>query len=326
MKNILAKTAFTLAAAFLTAQNAMAANIEVYSDSESALAGTRFPVYVSVKGEDNAIDTSAAAGQRYELSTTPSNELLIFPTKDSDAMLQLPYSGTISSSGIDTLWAEFPLQAVVKAKENFSISVGNSNLDVSIYTPMLTFAEVATKDKDGVPLTWTPVDHDPDTHDDGSPYFQQTGTEVALALIAIDPRTSALCRECNFDVALDANTSVGLSMEEDEVKLENGIAIIRFRSEKDYVEEFATLGVSYIGSTMVSAHYGNLHFKNEPSALPQTSMLSTQPMPTTYTVMDLQGKILRKGITHNADINMSTFAPGSYVVRIGSNYRRINVR
>ena len=34
----------------------------------------------------------------------------------------------------------------------------------------------------------------------------------------------------------------------------------------------------------------------------------------------------RKGITHNADINMSTLAPGSYIVKIGSNYRKVNVR
>ena len=98
MKNILAKTAFTLTTILLTAQNAMAAGIEVFSDSETALAGIRFPVYVSVKGEDNAIDTSAAAGQRYELNVSAVSQLFIFPTKDSDAMLQLPYlSGEFKS-------------------------------------------------------------------------------------------------------------------------------------------------------------------------------------------------------------------------------------
>lgn len=79
-------------------------------------------------------------------------------------------------------------------------------------------------------------------------------------------------------------------------------------------------------NSSIQATYGNMRFLNKPSALPQVSPYKAESMPATYTVMDLQGKILRKGITHNADINMSTFAPGSYIVRIGSNYRRINVR
>ena len=321
MGNLFQKSVFALAAVLLSAQSAMAAVLQSFTDSDSVLAGVRFPVYVSAIGEDGTPDPTAVAGEGYTISV--DNDALLFATKDSQEALKQPYYTKINPSGIDTLWAEYPLELlIVGLPTNIKIDVGVTDRHITVLTPAITFAEATSKDEKGKPLTWVPVNHDPDTQEDGSAYFQQTNTEVALALIAIDPRTSLVCEECDFEIMLHSNTSVGLTIED--AKFNNGIAAIHLRSEKDYVTEAASLSVCLMRASDISATYGNLHFKDEPSSLPQASSYKAQPVP--YTVMDLQGRILRKGITHNADINMSTFAPGSYIVKIGSNYRRINVQ
>ena len=314
------KTMFALAAVLLTAQSAMAVVIGSFTDSDSVLAGVRFPVYVSAIGDDDSPDPTASAGEGYTISV--DHDALLFATKDSEEALKQPYYTKINPSGVDTLWAEYPLELIVSPTTIIKIDVGITDQQITVFTPAISFAEIKSRDEAGNPLTWSPVNHAPDTQEDGSVYFYQTNTEVALPLIVINPRTMELCTECDFDVTLGASTSSGLTAED--AKFSNGFAVVLFRSEKDFTTETATLSVGLTRNPSISANYGNMHFKDEPSSLPQALSYKAQPVP--YTVMDLQGRILRKGISHNVDINISTFTPGSYIVKIGSSYRRINVQ
>ena len=317
------KTTFALAAILLTAQSAMAVVIQSFTDSDSVLAGVRFPVYVSAIGEDGSPDPTAVAGEGYTISV--DNDALLFATKDSEEALKQPYYTKINPSGIDTLWAEYPLELlIVGLPTNIKIDVGITDRHITVLTPSITFAEVTSKDDDGNPLTWELTNHAPDETEDGSAYFLQTNTEVELALVAINPLTMEICKECDFDVTLGAQTSAGITAED--TKFINGIATVRLRSEKDFETETASISVGLMRNPSIMATYGNMRFKDEPSSLPQAPSYKAMPTPAPYTVMDLQGKILHKGITHSADIDMSTFAPGSYVVKIGTGYRRINVR
>lgn len=193
-----------------------------------------------------------------------------------------------------------------------------ANADIAI-----TFANPKSMDDDGMPLTWDIVNHAPDTQNDGTDYFWQTNTEVALALIAIDTRSMEICKECDDEVTLFANTSAGITAED--TRFSNGIAIVRLRSEKEYTTETAFITVGIVG-TEITATYGNMHFRDEPSALPQNRQANVEPLPATYTVMDMQGRIIRKGIAHSAGIDMSALAPGRYIVKLGSTYRRMDVR
>ena len=317
------KTTFALAAILLTAQSAMAVVIQSFTDSDSVLAGIRFPVYVSAIGEDGSPDPTAVAGEGYTISV--DNDALLFATKDSEEALKQPYYTKINPSGIDTLWAEYPLELlIVGLPTNIKIDVGITDRRITVFQPLISFAEVTSKDDDGNPLTWELTNHAPDETEDGSAYFLQTNTEVELALVAINPLTMEICKECDFDVTLGAQTSAGITAED--TKFINGIATVRLRSEKDFETETASISVGLMRNPSIMATYGNMRFKDEPSSLPQAPSYKAMPTPAPYTVMDLQGKILHKGITHSADIDMSTFAPGSYVVKIGTGYRRINVR
>lgn len=53
---------------------------------------------------------------------------------------------------------------------------------------------------------------------------------------------------------------------------------------------------------------------------------SSQNLSKTYVVMDLQGKIVNKGVINSTEMLVPALIPGSYVVKIGADYRRVNVR
>jgi len=322
MKSFLSKKILGLATILAMSQSAMAVILEAFTDADTVLAGTRFPVYVSARGEGNSFDTEAAAGQSYAFSV--NNDVAIYQSKDSNQPTLGKYLGKVGDSGVDTLWLELPLEYIQEPTVPLRINVGITDLKLTAIQPGITFANIKSMDEMGNPIGWEPTYKDPDTQKDGSMYFQQTNTEVALALVAVNPITMEICKECNFEVILGAQTSAGVTAED--TKLANGITLVRLRSQKDFETETASITVCLMRNSSIHATYGNMHFLSKPSALPQLPTYKAQPMPAAYTVMDMQGKILHKGITHSTEINMSMFAPGSYIVRIGSSYRKVNVR
>ena len=303
-------------------QNAMAVTLEAFTDADSVIAGIRFPVYVSARGEGDTFDLEGAAGQSYAFSV--DHDVQIYQSKDSNQPTLKKYLGKVGPSGVDTLWLELPLEYIQEPKVPIRIDVGITDHQLTAFAPQITFANIKSMDEMGNPITWEPTNHDPDTQEDGSMYFQQTNTEVALVLVAVNPITMSICKECDFEVILGAQTSAGITAED--TKFTNGITAVLLRSQKDFETETASISVCLMRNSSIHATYGNMHFLNKPSALPQVSSYEAQPIPAAYTIMDLQGRILRKGIVHSDEINMSSFAPGSYIVKIGPNYKRIIVR
>ena len=322
MKSFLSKKILGLATILAMSQSAMAVILEAFTDADTVLAGTRFPVYVSARGEGDSFDLEGAAGQSYNLFAT--NNVAIYQSKDSNQPTLKNYLGKIGPSGVDTLWLEYPLEYIQTLTDHFQIGVGLTNHFLTVFQPGITFANIKSIDEMGNPIGWEPTYKDPDTQKDGSMYFQQTNTEVALALVAVNPITMEICKECNFEVILGAQTSAGVTAED--TKLANGITLVRLRSQKDFETETASITVCLMRNSSIHATYSNMHFLSKPSALPQLPTYKAQPMPAAYTIMDMQGKILHRGITHSDEINMSMFAPGSYIVKIGSSYRKINAR
>ena len=46
----------------------------------------------------------------------------------------------------------------------------------------------------------------------------------------------------------------------------------------------------------------------------------------TYAVMDMQGRIVNKGVINSTETLVPALIPGSYVVKIGVDYKRVNIR
>ena len=52
----------------------------------------------------------------------------------------------------------------------------------------------------------------------------------------------------------------------------------------------------------------------------------TQSAPAKFAVMDMQGRVVRQGITSGAETVVPNLKPGSYIVKVGATARRVNVR
>lgn len=62
------------------------------------------------------------------------------------------------------------------------------------------------------------------------------------------------------------------------------------------------------------------------SASLRSKMASLKYGLSKYSVMDLQGRVVRQGLTAEAEPVIRNIAPGSYIVKIGANAHRVNIR
>ena len=150
MKSFLSKKILGLATILTMFQSAMANVLEAFTDADSIVAGTRFPVYVSARGEGDSFDLEGAAGQSYNLFAT--NNVAIYQSKDSNQPTLKNYLGKIGPSGVDTLWLEYPLEYIQTLTDHFQIGVGLTNHFLTVFQPLITFAKATTTDKDGITL------------------------------------------------------------------------------------------------------------------------------------------------------------------------------
>ena len=231
------------------------------------LAGTRVPIYISAPDDQGTVDLVSAANQSYTLTLTAG--AVLYKNKNDETPLSVPYNGMIDENGIDTLWVSIPLAGLTAAEQKVTASVGSTDATITFYAPQLTFAKPKTVDEstDEV-LTWTPMDMDPDVGEDGSERFYWVNSDVDLYLIVVNPATGALCKECDFALALvDASSGVT----GDVGALVDGVALVRIRSSKVYddpSQPAATVLVGAIENDRLSAPYGNMHFIEPPVPVP----------------------------------------------------------
>lgn len=247
--------------------------------ASSGMAGTRVPIYISSPDDIGGVDLLTASGQSYTLSLSAGATL--YRTNDPADMTPVvtPYAGVVNETGIDTLWVEVPLAGIASSSQTVTATVGNTSATITFYAPVLTFAEPATKDSEGNVLTWNPVLKDPDYKEDGSSeYYHWVGADVDLYVVVVNPATGDLCRECNFPIDfLDAsNGIVG-----DVSQFDDGVALVRIRSNSEYVDEAASVTVGSIENNTITAPYGNMRFYTP-----------TSPIPVVVDIFDVKGKPL----------------------------------
>ena len=77
---------------------------------------------------------------------------------------------------------------------------------------------------------------------------------------------------------------------------------------------------------VVQATYSPLFFSEDGvegiKKMPVSSSLDARK----YVVMDLQGRVVQRGLTTEAEPVIKNLATGTYVVRIGAKVHRVNVR
>ncbi|MBR2058754.1 MAG: fibro-slime domain-containing protein, partial [Fibrobacter sp.] len=232
---------------------------------DKAMAGTRIPVYISAPDDQGGVDLISAPGQNYSLSLTAGAALYKTNDPADQTPLTTPYSGTVNPTGIDTLWVEVPLAGLASGTQEVTASVGNTSAKLTFYAPTITFAEPATKDSLGNVLTWNPVTQDPDTDADGDEYFHWVSADVDFYVIAMNPITNSVCKECSFVLdVIDASNGIVSQVSQ----FNEGVALVRIRSNVEYSTTAASMVVAALDNNAIAAPYGNMHFYKPPAPMP----------------------------------------------------------
>ena len=237
---------------------------------DAGMAGTRVPIYISAPDDQGGVDLLSAPGQTYTLTLTAGATLYRTSDPADQTPIVTPYAGVVNSTGIDTLWLEVPLAGLSSGSMPVTAAVGNTSATITFHAPTITFAEPATKDSMGNVLTWNPISKDPDFEEDGvTEYFHWVNSDVDFYLIVMNPVTGALCTECNFAIDLgDASLGTSDGIAGDVSAFNEGVALVRIRSSKEYSVEAASMVVAAIENTAIAAPYLNMHFYKPPAPMP----------------------------------------------------------
>lgn len=225
-----------------------------------ALADTRVPLYVSAIA-DNEIDLLTAVGQSYTL--TVSNGVVLYEDETGDDLSSA--SRTIDDSGIDTVWATYPLASLTESPETKTAVVRSNTAYIDFYAPTLIFATDIVYDSLGYVESYTQVTADADSVD-GDENYHWMGTDVDYYVIVLNTVTGEVCSSCSFELTtISASDSVSVSA----LSLTNGVATIRVRGFKEYMDSTATISVGAAENpTLVNATYSNIKFREPPVPYP----------------------------------------------------------
>lgn len=225
-----------------------------------ALADTRVPLYVSAIA-DNEIDLLTAVGQSYTL--TVSSGVVLYEDETSDSLSST--SRTIDDSGIDTVWATYPLASLTESPETKTAVVRSNTAYIDFYAPTLIFATDIVYDSLGYVASYTQVTADEDSVD-GDENYHWVGTDVDFYVIALNTVTGEVCSSCTFELTtISASDSVTVTA----MTFTNGVATIRVRGLKEYMDSTATISVGASENpTLVNATYTNIKFREPPVPYP----------------------------------------------------------
>ena len=314
---------------------------------KTAMAGQLVPVYISnvapaENGNDVEIIPEDAVGIEYTLSYDRLMKVYykqINSATGGEQFVKLT-SGekrTIGVSGIDTVYAMVEMDDMDAAIKTFKIGVaGRENaMAISYYLPQITFIESIPKKGEYAKSVkgQTP-------NADGSYNVNFVDSTYNLYLAVLKPNDdgsySMCAEECDgLEVHSSAMSSPKIKI--GDAVFENGYATVSVRALAEYkwssdpeANNPANIVVAY--NDYVQAVYSPMYFSKKgttgikrtaPSTLP-IAMNSAQPIE--FSIMDLQGGIVRSGYTTNAESVVKNLTAGTYVVKIGSNMRRVNIR
>ena len=252
-------------------------NNTVWKYVGKGLGGGRVPVYVSAFA-DGGVDLLGAVGQKYTLLLDAGMEA--YTSKTGDAKVTFPKA--VGPSGIDTIWVYQDLAGMTTSPETKSVKLKSEAL-IEFYAPKLEFATPKTVDSTGKVTAWNhPLSGDPNTDEDGEPYYHWVGSDVDLYLLIINPIDNTICTECNIALEL-GKSSHKVVLANSIPPFEDGVTTVSIRSEQEYYPD-STAYITIWSSdmpTLVFVTYDNMHFKEPPV-----------PYPRLVDMFDARGKTL----------------------------------
>lgn len=286
------------------------------------------------------LEMQSAAGSEYSLQVS-SNKAVFYEKKDGKLVDINPATARkIGASGIDTLYVTVPFGDMESNEEKVSVNVKGSSrkAEINFFVPRLVFVDsyttynVVTKDKD--------TDH------------RIKGGIYAFNVIALNADDSP-CTDCNFALTMGSKTSAGLNIVSGGEVI-NGRAVLEVQSSTVYEKcsettcrGDATLHLVGPNPALMQVSYSNMQFAEPPMTIPQIdavkkSTFSVQMVAPleisittnnftnngtkTFAVMDMKGQVISTGSLNSNSTRVKVPVSGSYIIKVGTNSKRVNVR
>ena len=286
------------------------------------------------------LELQFATGATYSLQVS-SNKVLFYEKKNGKLVAFNPASNrTIGGSGIDTIYVTIPAEEMDSQEEKVAINVKGSarKAEIKFFVPRFVFVEAYD--------TYNIITTDKDTD------LRLKGGIYAFYVIALNDDDSP-CTDCNFTLSKGSKTSAGLNIVSGGEVI-NGRAVLEVESSTVYEKcteadcrGTATLQLVGPVPALMQATYGNMQFKEAPASIPQfesvkkstfnvqavapqeisiTTNNFTKNGTKTFAVMDMKGQVISTGSLNSSSIRVKVPVSGSYIVKVGTNSKRVNVR
>ena len=284
------------------------------------------------------LEIQPAANASYSLQA--SNKSVVFYKKKNGKLTQIDLNaGTvIDASGIDTIYATIPFDDMEAYEERVSINVRGSSrkAEISFFVPQLAFVDsdstykVVTKDSDS-----------------DNPRIK--GGIYPFYLVAVRGDYTP-CTECNFPLFKGSKTSDGLDIVVNSGVV-NGRAIVAIKSSKVFDKANGSTAAFQIRgpyAALTYATYSNMQFAEPPASIPHSDKFINTPTfgvkvvaplelsitinkftknsTQHYAIMDMKGQVISTGILNNSTTRVKVPTKGSYIVKVGTNYNRVNIK
>jgi len=285
---------------------------------------------------NDPLEMHSAAGATYSLKSS-SNKVIFYAKKNGKfTEIDPSASRTIGASGIDTVYATIPADELSAEAEKVSINVkGSSRIaEITFFAPKLVFVKSEA--------SLEVVNSDPDSR------LRLQGASYEIYLIAIRP-DHTICTECNFSISKGIQTSAGINVIAGG-RITNGRGVVGILATRTYEKgtESGTATLHIVGpqQSLTSSKYTNMQFVEGTLASPETKVLAKSDFSITkvnplefvistnnlqqgaakkFAVMDMKGQIITTGnLTSDTHVKVPT--SGSYVVKVGQGYKRVNMK
>ena len=286
------------------------------------------------------LEMQRAPSSEYSLQVS-SNKAAIYEKKNGKLVAINPATARkIGASGIDTLYVTVPSDDMDSNKEKVSVNVKGSarKAEINFFVPKLVFVDSYT--------TYNVVTNDKDTE------FRFKGGIYAFNVIALNVDDTP-CTDCNFPISMGSKTSAGLRILSD-AQVRFGRAVFEVSSSTVYkkcteasCKGAATLQVVGPNPQFMQVSYSNMQFEEPPMTIPQVETVKkstfsiqmvapleisittnnfTNNGTKTFAVMDMKGQVISTGSLNSNSTRVKVPVSGSYIIKVGTNSKRVNVR
>ena len=270
-----------------------------------------------------------------------SSDKVMFYEKKNGSLVAFNPNTTrkINNNGIDTIYATIPISEMETTKEKVSINVKGSSrkAEITFFVPHFVFVDA----NDTYNIIMTDKDSEP----------RIKGGVYAFYIVALNADDTP-CTDCNFPISLGSKTSIGLNIVAS-TKVVNGRAVITLVSSVTYEKCTdnscrgpATLQIVGPSPTLMQATYGNMQFKEGTISTPQETIKKspflvqavapqelsistdnfTSGQAKRFAVMDMKGQVISAGELNGAETRVKVPVSGSYIVKVGTQHKRVNIK